>query len=272
VSGAALRIEALHFSYGPRPVLQGLELELAAGERVALLGRNGAGKSTLLSLIAGVRRPAGGRLLLDGRDLLSLAPRERARQVALVPQSPTVPFAFTVREWVSLGRTPYLASFAAESAADSRAVEDALAEVGVAELAGRLVGEISGGERQRAALAQAFAQEPRLLLLDEATAHLDLRHQMALLERVSHRSRTQGLTVLAALHDVNLAALWFERLVLLHEGRVLADGRPEEVLRPELLLTAFGCRVSVVAHPAHGGPLVALLPMDEARDHPAGEE
>lgn len=256
--GASLEAADLTFRYGERAVLRGLDLSIQPGERVALLGANGAGKSTLLSLVSGVRKPASGTLLLDGQPLAALPARERARKVAMVAQDLAAPPAFTVREWVSLGRTPYLAPLRGETARDTEAVESALREAGLEELAGRYVGEVSGGERQRAALALALAQEPSLLLLDEATAHLDVRHQMALLGVVRRLNQEQGVTVLAALHDVNLASLWFDRLIVLHEGRIVADGTPREVARPEVWEQAFGCRVQVLDHPTEDLPLVVL--------------
>ena len=179
-SAPRLGLEALHFAYGVHPVLRGVDLAVRAGERVALLGRNGTGKSTLLNLSAGLLSPASGRVLVDGDDLCALPARTRARKIAMVPQNLPIPFAFTLREWVSLGRTPYLSALRGERDEDRDAVETALELAQVTELADRLVGEISGGERQRAALAMALAQQPELLLLDEATAHLDLHHQVGL--------------------------------------------------------------------------------------------
>ncbi|HEU4754827.1 MAG TPA: ABC transporter ATP-binding protein, partial [Armatimonadota bacterium] len=179
-----LELERVSFSYGAAPVLEEVSLQVAAGSMVGLLGPNGSGKSTLLALAAGLLKPGGGAVRLGGVLLEQVPPRERARQVAMVPQTLPAPFAFTVREWVSLGRTPYLSLLRGEREADRQAVDRALEQAGVAHLAGRLIGEISGGERQRAALAMALAQEPALLLLDEATAHLDLHHQAAILERV----------------------------------------------------------------------------------------
>lgn len=263
-----LQVAALSFGYGETRVLEGISLEVAAGEMVALLGPNGSGKSTLLNLLGGVLGGRGGRLTgelrLDGSSLAQLPPRDRARRIALVPQTVPIPFAFTVREWVSLGRTPYLSPFGGEREADRAAVEQALEAAQVAALADRLIGEVSGGERQRAALALALAQEPSVLLLDEATAHLDLQHQLSLLQLVRRLNREQGLTVLAAIHDPNLAALWFDRLLLLHERRIVADGTPDAVLRSELLEQVFHTRVQVLRHPTADVPLIALEPPADA--------
>lgn len=256
--GARLELQGVRFGYGGHAVLDGVDLRLEPGEMVALLGPNGAGKSTLMNLAAGVLHPSAGEVRLDGTSLRRLPPRERARRVAMVAQGLGAPPAFTVREWVSLGRTPYLHPLRGETEADRNAVEAALRQSGASELAERMVGKVSGGERQRAALALALAQEPGLLLLDEATAHLDVRHQMELLGVVRRLNREAGLTVLAAIHDVNLAALWFERFLVLHEGRLAADGAPREVVRPELWERVFGCRVEVLEHPSGEAPLVAL--------------
>lgn len=253
-----LGLESLHFAYGSHPVLRGVDLAVRPGERVALLGRNGSGKSTLLNLAAGLLPPASGRVRLDGDDVRALPSRTRARKIAMVPQNLPIPFAFTLREWVSLGRTPYLSALRGERDEDRAAVETALELAQVTDLADRLVGEVSGGERQRAALAMALAQQPELLLLDEATAHLDLHHQVGLLGLVRQLNQERGLTVIAAIHDMNLAALWFDRLVLVHHGRIFADGPPEAVVRPDLLEAVFQCGVDVIPHPTEGVPLVAL--------------
>lgn len=270
MSGIAYQVTGLCFAYRDTPVLRELDLTVATGEMVALLGPNGSGKSTLLGLLSGVLDSSRGRLRgsirLHGEELASVPPQRRARQVALVPQSIPTPFAFTVREWVSLGRTPYLSPFRGEREADRIAVERAMAAAEVIPLADRLIGEISGGERQRAALAMALAQEPSLLLLDEATAHLDLHHQMTLLALVRRLNREQGLTVLAAVHDVNLAALWFDRLLLLHNGRLTADGTPDQVLTAENLRNVFQSEARILRHPTEELPLVALeRPIDETR-------
>jgi len=262
VKGGSYSISGLSFAYRDDPVLTALDLTVEPGEMVGLLGPNGSGKSTLLSLLAGVLTGAHGKLAgfirLDGEELASIPARARARRIALVPQNVPIPFAFTVREWVSLGRTPYLSAFRGEQEQDRAAVAQAMASAQVEHLAERLIGEISGGERQRATLAMALAQEPTLLLLDEPTAHLDLQHQVTLLELVRRLNREQGLTVIAAVHDMNLAALWFDRLLLLHQATLVADGTPAEVITAAQIRRVFGTSVQVLRHPTADAPLVAL--------------
>src|SRR6202158_46091 len=250
------------------PVLRGIDLRLDPGEMLALIGPNGAGKSTLLRVAGGLLRPRAGRALLNGVDLATLRPREVARHIAVVPQEGPSPCGLLVREMVALGRTPYVRLLLGPTSHDRRAVDWARAAAGVKELAGRFVDELSGGERQRVILARALAQEPRLLLLDEPTANLDLHHQVAMLELVRGLTRTRGLAVLAAVHDLQLAALYCDRVALMHAGRIVSQGAPEPVLTEPLLLEAFGQRVVLSAHPTHGVPLVALVPNGNARRFP----
>ncbi len=253
-----------------RPVLCGIDLRLEPGEMVALIGPNGAGKSTLLRLAGGVLRPSAGSATLLNRDLAGMRPREVAQQVAVVPQEGPIPVGLVVREMVGLGRTPYARLLLGSTAHDREMVDWALAAAGVGELAARFVDELSGGERQRVILARALAQEPRLLLLDEPTANLDLHHQVAMLELVRGLTRERGLAVLAAVHDLQLAALYCDRVALMHAGRVVSQGPPEAVLTEPLLLEAFGQRVVLSEHPTHGVPLVALVPNGNARRLPLG--
>lgn len=236
----------LHLPWGLAP---GFSLRVAAGEHVALLGPNGAGKTTLIRALAGVVRPRSGQVLLGGVDVGTLPPRALARRVAWVPQASAAP-DFTVREAVALGRHAWGGPWRG-APDDGPAVDEALAATQLTDLAHRRLPTLSGGERQRVALARALAQRAPVLLLDEPTAHLDLGHREALLDVV--RSRAQ--TVIAVLHDPNLAALYFPRLVLLAEGRIRADGSPEKVLQDEHLRAAYGVSLPVVAHP-EGGPQV----------------
>jgi len=263
------RLELRHiearYASGGAPVLQDVTLEAHAGEVVALIGPNGSGKSTVLRVAGGVLRPSSGQAAIEGSDLAKLAVKERARRLAVVPQEAPVPSGLFVREMVALGRTPYARLLLGPTAHDRQAVERALSVVGIDNLADRRVDELSGGERQRVILARALAQEPRLLLLDEPTANLDLHHQVAMLELVRGLSREQGLAVLAAVHDLQLAALYCDRMILLSQGRVVCQGSPETVLTPPLLLETFGQRVVLSAHPTHGVPLVALVPNGNAR-------
>ena len=270
---ARLELRGVRFGYDEAEVLRGLDLLVEPGEMVALLGANGGGKTTLLRLVSGVLTPTAGEALLDGSGVRARKRRELARTVAVLPQEVSVPPGWSVREVVSLGRTPHIPPLGAEGPADARAVERALRLAECEELAGRPYDSLSGGERQRAALAMAVAQEPRLLLLDEPTAHLDLRYRAALLDAVTALQVELGLTVLAAMHDPTLAALYFPRLVLLVEGRVLADGAPDEVLTEPLLERAYGAAVRVTQDPALGVPLVTVLPArlrSGHREAPAG--
>lgn len=257
---AALRLEGVEFSYGGAPVLEGISLDLPPGALAALIGANGAGKSTLLSLASGVRRPTRGRVELDGRDLARLPTRDRAQRIAVVPQSVAIPFAFTVREFIALGRTPYLGRWRGEGATDQRAITRAMKLTRIEDLAERSMLDLSGGERQRAILALALAQEPDLLLLDEPTANLDLTHQLAFLDLVAELRQATGLTVLAAIHDLNLAALCFERIIALAGGQIIADGTPREVLTPQVIAQIYGILVQVIDHPSQPTPLVVLDP------------
>lgn len=259
-----LRIESLAVGYGGEPVLNGLDLAVARGEFLVVVGPNGSGKSTLVRAVTGALPPAEGRILLDGRDLRGLRPREVARTLAVVAQDTSVGFPFTVEEIVALGRIPHLPPLRSETPRDRAAVERAMRLTGTQPLAGRLVTALSGGERQRVMVARALAQEPRLLILDEPTAHLDIAHQVELLDLVRRLNRTEGLTVLAILHDLNLAALYADRLVMLRGGRVWADGPPAEVLTEANILTVYGSRVRIVRHPSAGQPQVMLLSREVA--------
>jgi len=235
-----LRADAVRAGYGAREVLHGVDLALRGGERVALVGPNGSGKTTLLRTLAGTLRPRSGKVELDGRPLDAFDPRSRARRIAVVPQMFATPFAFTAREVVALGRTPYVDAFGRPSAADRAAVERALALTGCTELAARPLSQLSGGERQRVLVAMALAQEGSVLLLDEPTVHLDPHHQRSTVELVGRLARDSGAVVLAVLHDLNLASALADRVVVMDAGRVVADGRPAEVLTAATVRAVFG--------------------------------
>jgi len=253
--------------YGPDapPVLARLTLGIRRGELIGVVGPNGAGKSTLVRTLSRALRPAPGVVMLAGQDLYhGVSARESARQIGVVPQDAPIAFDFSVREVVEMGRAPRLPRrpFAAPTPADERAVREALRRADIEPLAGRPVTTLSGGERQRTLLARALAQETEVLLLDEPTAHLDLRHQTLTLALVQGLAHAHGKAVLAVLHDLNLAAAYCDRLILLHRGEIAAQGTPDEVLTPANLLQVYGARVWVRRHPVTGRPF--LLPLPEA--------
>lgn len=260
----SLQISQVDFSYFDGLVLHKIDLSVKGGEMVGLLGPNGSGKTTLLKLASGILKPAQGEIRLDGYSISQLSRNHIARKVAVVPQQFHIPFAFTTGEVVMLGRTPFLRALADESEADRRLVNNALELVGISELVERRFNELSGGERQKVILAMALAQQPKLLLLDEPTVHLDIAHQMEILELVRELNTEQGLTVIAAMHDLNLAALYFDRLVLLKEGRVWADGTPNQVLTEAGIGEVFSASVIVEQHPLTGAPHIVVIPRGSA--------
>ncbi|MBI3979874.1 MAG: ABC transporter ATP-binding protein [Chloroflexi bacterium] len=262
-----LRVHDLTFEVAGRRLVDAVALTAPRARFVGLIGPNGAGKTTLLKAIAGVARASAGLVWLDGADLLRLGRKEAARIVARVPQDPAVPFAFTCLEAVLMGRSPHLGRFAWESGADQTIAQDAMAATDTLQFAERPIGELSGGERQRVFLARALAQQPQLLLLDEPTANLDVSYQIQVLERLRGWVG-EGLTVIAAIHDLDLAARYCDRLVLLASGRIVAEGTPAEVLTPANLWAAFGVR-AVVRRDALTAALAVTVLADDAA--PGGE-
>lgn len=234
-----------------RQVLRGLDLDVAAGEMVALLGPNGSGKTTLLRAVAGVLAPDAGTVALFGLSVAQWPRMALARRVAVLPQSLALPEGFRVADLVEMGRAPHATRWFGASEADERAVERALADADALHLADRPADELSGGERQRVLIAMALAQEPELLLLDEPTLHLDIAHQAALLAAIGRLRGRRSLTVVAVLHDLNLAMVHAPRVLVLGHGRLAADGPPGYVLRPGLVRDLFEVVVDE-AHTADG--------------------
>ena len=251
---AGLRFEGVAVRLGGADVLRGIDLDVAPGEVVGLLGRNGAGKTTLLRTATRVIAPDAGSVRVDGDPVTALSRRELARRVAVVPQETHVPFPFRVAEVVLMGRTPHLGAFAFESPADLERAQQALERMGVAHLADRSILEVSGGERQLVMVSRALVQDPRALIFDEPTAFLDLAHRVQVLGAVRELAR-DGRAALVVTHDLTLAARFCDRLALLADGRVLAAGPPAEVLDPQRLREAYGVEVQVVPGP-DGAPLV----------------
>jgi iron complex transport system ATP-binding protein len=226
--------------------LRGVDFVVQPRERVALVGPNGAGKSTLLRLVTGLLRPTSGRVLLDGTPVEEITRPALARRIAVVPQQVTLPFAMRVEELVALGRIPHEDPLRGLRPDDREAIARAAQRVGIGPLARRDARELSLGERQLALLATALAQEAPLLLLDEPTVHLDLRHQVATMELLAGLPESDGTTIVAVLHDLHLAAHFFPRMVVLDEGRIVADGPPREVLTARLVREVFGVDPAIV--------------------------
>ncbi len=249
--------------YGRREALCGIDASVAGGQVLGVIGPNGSGKSTLVRVLAGVRPPDRGSVRLDGKPLSDLPRRERGRCVALVPQETHVGFPMRVRDLVHLGRAPHTGPFGWERARDLQAVHEAMERTGVTELADRPLDELSGGERQRVVLARALAQEPGVLLLDEPTSFLDLRHAVLLLDLVRDLCRERRLAVVLVLHDLNLAAMYCDRLLLLCRGAVHACGAPQEVLTYPRLCAVYDTELYVAPNDVTG--LTIVLPL--SRDH-----
>lgn len=237
-----------------RSIVSGVDLTASPGEFVALVGPNGSGKSTLLRTVYRSLRPSGGAVLLDGEDLWRMRPRQAARRRAVLPQHDQAAGEFSVAELVAVGRVGRKSPLDRDTAADRAAVGTALARVGMGWAADRLVTSLSGGERQRVLLARALAQEAPLLVLDEPTNHLDIGSQLGLLDLI----RSLGLTLLAALHDLDQAAAYADRIVVLRDGRVTGHGPPAEVLTPAFIQEVFGVRAHVGPHPITGRTHIAV--------------
>jgi iron complex transport system ATP-binding protein len=235
--------EARHLGYayprGPQAV-RDISLSIARGSMTAVIGANGSGKSTFVRMLAGLLRPSSGEILLDGLDLAKWQPRLRAREIAFMPQVTFTVFPFRVVDVVLSGRTPHIPQFRLESELDREKAMQALESVGAAHLADRYITALSGGERQMVTLARALAQEPRLLLLDEPSTSLDLKHRAALMRTLARLREQSGLSILMITHDLQLTGSLFDSIVALRCGEVAAQGRPDEVLRSELLAEIYG--------------------------------
>lgn len=251
-----IQVQNLSVELGNQPILREVTFSVQRGEILGILGPNGAGKTTLIRALSGILPPAAGQVQVLGRAVHRLTESQRARLIAVVPQARHLPPAFTGREVVQLGRTPYLNWLGNLSAHDHACVQRALERASALELADRLVGELSGGEQQRLLLARALAQETPVLLLDEPTTHLDLQHQSSLLNLVRSLADERQLAVLMALHDLNLAGLYADRVALLVDGHLQACGAPHQVLTEQTLAAVYHIPVHVMTHPEYGSPLV----------------
>ncbi len=260
-----IEIRNLSAGYGGELVLKDVSLSARSGEMVALIGPNGAGKSTLIRAVCGEMKPASGAVFLNGRDVSRLNAEQRARLLAVVPQARLLPAAFPVYQTVLLGRTPYLGWLGQAGARDHEAAREAMRQTEIAHLAERRMGELSGGEQQRVLLARALAQATPILVMDEPTNHLDVRRQTEFLNLARRLARENGLTILAALHDLNLTSLYADRVAVLADGELKAVGSPEETFTEEVLFDVYGARLRVIPHPEYGIPLA--LPEGPAAEY-----
>lgn len=253
---ARLRFDSTTIGYGQKPVLYSISLAVSPGEVLGVVGPNGVGKTTLIKAASGILPPFEGRIYINNQDLNRLSPSERARNLAVVPQARQLPEAFTARDVVLMGRTPYLSWFARESESDHQIADEVMVKTSTTHLADRQVGQLSGGEQQRVLIARALAQTPSVLLLDEPTAHLDLKYQDEVLKLVRELALDEDFAVVIALHDLNLVARFADRVALLSDGRVRNVGEPAQVLTPDELSEVYGIEIHVSSHPIHGTPLV----------------
>ncbi|QRG69541.1 ABC transporter ATP-binding protein [Brevibacillus choshinensis] len=243
-----LAAKDISISLGNEQIIHDICLEVKAGEFVGLIGPNGSGKSTLLKSIYRVLKPVAGRIFLDGDDLYQLAPRESARRMAVVRQESSVEFDFTVLEMVLMGRSPHKGMFQMDTPEDMHIGKEALARVGMTDYSERSFFSLSGGEKKRVLIARALAQQAELLVLDEPTNHLDVRYQLQVMDLV----KQLGIPVLSALHDLNLAAMYCDRLYVLKAGRIVASGCPDEILTADLIREVYEVETDVSIHPVTG--------------------
>lgn len=251
-----LQIQSLSVRYNGHDILNDVNLSIVPGQILSVIGPNGAGKSTLIRSISGVLALRQGKITVDGKDLTRMTAMQRARYLSVVPQARELPGAFDVYQAVLLGRTPFLGWLGRTGQHDHRLVDYALQATGLTHLAHRRLGTLSGGEQQRVLLARALAQDTPILLLDEPTTHLDLEHQSSILSLLRNLATEKHLAVLLVLHDLNLAALYSDRIAVVWQGSIGYEGSPEEVLTSENLSKVYHVPVQVIAHPEYGTPLI----------------
>ena len=256
MSEPVLRVEDLTTGYDDRDIIRNVNLSLAEGEILGVVGPNGSGKSTLIRAITQVLSLRSGTVHVRGAELERYSANDLARTMAVVPQSAVLPDGFSALEVTLMGRTPYLRLLQSEGPADLAIARRSMLQTRSLSFAERPVDELSGGERQRVIVARALTQQSPILLMDEPTVHLDVAHQIGLLDLVEQLARNQSLSVIAVIHDLTLAAQYCDRLVLLHDGAVVASGTPDEVLRTETIQEVYDVEVRVIEHPDTGRPVV----------------
>lgn len=255
-----LTVRDIVSGYGERAIINGISFSVERGEFIGIIGPNGAGKSTLLKTISRVIHPKSGHVSIGEEDIFKMPLKEFAKSVAFVGQDTQVAFPFTVSEIVLMGRFPYLRVFQSESKEDLDAVHQALTVTDCTNFVSRPIDQLSAGERQRVFIAKALAQNPRLILLDEPTSHLDISHQIQILDILKELSEANGISMISVFHDLNLASEYCDRLLLIEDGIIFAEGKPQEVLKYEILEEVYKTVVIVKENPLSKRPYILLTP------------
>ena len=251
-----LQIEKITLDYGQQTVIKELSFQLHSGELLGLVGPNGCGKTSIIKALSRVLSPSSGQILLDGKELTAISRNELARIIGVVPQNPYLPETFTVFEVVILGRNPYLGLFSGETARDIAVVWQAMERTDITHLSKRRIGELSGGEKQRVMIARVLAQEPNVILLDEPTANLDIAQQLEILDLIAGMCYEKNIAGLIAIHDLNIAAQYCNRILMLKNGQIFAGGTPNEVITAENVREVFGAETMIFPHPENNLPMV----------------
>ncbi len=262
----------LSLAYDSNLIIEKLSATISTGEITALVGPNGCGKSTLLRGLARLLKPQAGEVLLDGKAIHRLPTKELAKQLGILPQGPTAPEGLTVYELVAQGRYPHQGFFQQWSLEDERVTQEAIAITNMIEFADRPLDTLSGGQRQRAWIAMTLAQKTPILLLDEPTTYLDIGYQLEVMELIEHLNQEREMTILLVLHDLNQAARYSQRLIVLDEGAIVADGPPADVLTKQLLAEVFKVQANIVIDPASGSPVCLPYRTVQARQDNSGRQ
>ena len=258
-----LRLEKVSLGYGRQTVLADATLEAKPGEMLGIIGPNGSGKSTLIRGMTRLISPTSGQIFIDGQNLSNINHGDLARLVAVVPQNTVLPALFTAAEVVLMGRTPHLGFFKYEGKKDFSIVLKAMEATQTTHLAERRIGELSGGERQRLVIARALAQEPKIILLDEPTSNLDIKYQIDTLDLIRQLCQKQKLIVVTALHDLNLASQYCDRLIILNQGKIHSQGAPEVIINTRTIKEVYGAEVYVYPHPVNNLPATLIMSQKE---------